>query len=587
MNKNSTNISWEILDEYIELLSLRNQNWFETSLAEWVKKSQLNREAWERYKTFLARSVSDQQKAELLHNNPIFDYIPLDDEARKNAYPLKESWRYRWKVDETDSKIYDTVSDAADFWSGFLYQWWKIEYREVEMPKYNRISKEIDFEKKTIEQYHWVYSEYIPIEDLYLDWTTVENSNIAIWRKYWNRQDYINAHENNSMYQNITSSLPAYDIFYAANSKLPKITVWDTDDLLVEVKYYNKSLDLLIILANWEVVFNHPIPHLHKELPFVKYDNHIYRNRLIQMWNYELLEDVEEYMDKLRQQTIDVTKANIWFNIIEKDWDFDPETYKVWVNEFIELENPEAIKHFSANIQTWWLQQLQQAWQEDAIILSWVDYRSQLIQSWETATKTASKNASALKRINLILKRNSFKFYNRLAKLRLADLQFIHSLWDVKIPLKWLHVKWDEFIKLQDWYWLFTIKPKMVKWNFNVVLQTESLLWDSTEKEKENYLSFFQIFGNLVDENQKPIMNRTRMVEIAWQKIWVDVDLLLEKEMINKSWEDIINSVIQEMNWQWDVWNISNNPNIIPPENRANNAGWVNVIWWWNTAQQI
>ena len=587
MNKNSTNISWEILDEYIELLSLRNQNWFETSLAEWVKKSQLNREAWERYKTFLARSVSDQQKAELLHNNPIFDYIPLDDEARKNAYPLKESWRYRWKVDETDSKIYDTVSDAADFWSGFLYQWWKIEYREVEMPKYNRISKEIDFEKKTIEQYHWVYSEYIPIEDLYLDWTTVENSNIAIWRKYWNRQDYINAHKNNSMYQNITSSLPAYDIFYAANSKLPKITEWDTDDLLVEIKYYNKSLDLLIILANWEVVFNHPIPHLHKELPFIKYDNHIYRNRLIQMWNYELLEDVEEYMDKLRQQTIDVTKANIWFNIIEKDWDFDPETYKVWVNEFIELENPEAIKHFSANIQTWWLQQLQQAWQEDAIILSWVDYRSQLIQSWETATKTASKNASALKRINLILKRNSFKFYNRLAKLRLADLQFIHSLWDVKIPLKWLHVKWDEFIKLQDWYWLFTIKPKMVKWNFNVVLQTESLLWDSTEKEKENYLSFFQIFGNLVDENQKPIMNRTRMVEIAWQKIWVDVDLLLEKEMINKSWEDIINSVIQEMNWQWDVWNISNNPNIIPPENRANNAGWVNVIWWWNTAQQI
>jgi hypothetical protein len=95
-------------------------------------------------------------------------------------------------------------------------------------------------------------------------------------------------------------------------------------------------------------------------LPFVKYDNHTFRNRLVQLGNYELLTDAEEYSDKIRQQTIDVTKANIGFNIIEKDSDFDPEVYKVGVNEFIELENPESIKHFSSNIQPQGLAQLQQ-----------------------------------------------------------------------------------------------------------------------------------------------------------------------------------------------------------------------------------
>ena len=150
------------------------------------------------------------------------------------------------------------------------------------------------------------------------------------------------------------------------------------------------------------------------------------------------------------------------------------------------------------------------------------------------------------------------------------------------IPLKGLHNNSEWFTKLQDWYWIFTIEPKMLEWKFNVAMQTESLLWDSTEDEKNKYLQFFQIFGNLVWNDKKPIMNRVRMVEIAWQKIWVDTDVLLEKELASQSWEDMINWVIQSINWQWDVWNNSNNPNFIPPENRANNDWWVQVLGWWN-----
>lgn len=586
---NKENLSWFIDSEYIKLYSIKAKDWFLTKLEDWVKKSQLVRQDWERYKTFISRSVSDQQKAELLYNNPIFDYIPLDKEARKQVYKLKETWKYRWKVDETDKKIYDVVGDSADFWSWFLYQGWKVENRTVEYPKYDKDLQQLVFEKTLIEQYNWVYSEYIRIEDIFFDWPSIEESNIAIWRKFWNVDDYKNRHRSNSLYENIDTIEKSLDLYLSWNPDLPQFNTIDWNkDLLVELRYYNLAEDRLIISANWTIVQNIPNPHLHKELPFVKYDNHTFRNRLVQLGNYELLTDAEEYSDKIRQQTIDVTKANIGFNIIEKDSDFDPEVYKVGVNEFIELENPESIKHFSSNIQPQGLAQLQQYWQEDIIILSWVDYRSQLIQTWETATKTSSKNASQLKRINLILKKNSFNFYNRLAKLRLADLQLVNQFSEITIPLKGWHIneKWN-YIKIQDWYWLFTIKPQSLNWKFNITLQTESLLWDSTEKEKENYLNFFQVFGNLAWEDQKRIINPTRMVEIAWQKIWVDTDTLLEKEVINKSWEDIIGWLLADRNWQGSIWNPANNPNFIPPENRANDSGWVQAIGWGNTANQL
>jgi hypothetical protein len=77
------------------------------------------------------------------------------------------------------------------------------------------------------------------------------------------------------------------------------------------------------------------------------------------------------------------------------------------------------------------------------------------------------------------------------------------------------------------------------------------------------------------------------MVEIAWQKIWVDTDTLLEKEVINKSWEDIIGWLLADRNWQGSIWNPANNPNFIPPENRANDSGWVQAIGWGNTANQL
>jgi hypothetical protein len=579
-----------VLDRYIQLYWIKNRVywttniWFIEKLKKYTEKANLviNDRATEQsdYRTFVSRAVSDQQKADMLENSPIYDYIWLDKDSNNKIFAIKEVWKYWWKIDELDRKIFDVVSDSCDYWTWILYQGWKIEDRNVSMPIIKDWS--LIFKNKDINQYTWVYSEYIPLEDFFIDWTTIENSNEAVWRRHWDREEFIKSFEFNSDYKNL-EKIPSNDVYFWLLEWLPTIKqVWF--DLIQELRYYNKSEDKLIILANWIEVYSTPIPHLHKELPFCPFNNHQYRNRFIQMWNYELLEEHERYMNSIRSQSIDITKANIWFNLVDRNSDFNPEWTRNWVDMFYDIDDVNSLKRFSANINTdlGWLEA--KAW-DDVISLSGIDYRNQSLQ-WasETAKRTSSRNAAQQKRINLILKKNSFNFYNRLAKLRLADIQLIHSMKNFEIPLKWLDVTWDEFTNVQNWYWTFTITPELVKWKFNIILQTESLLWNSTEKEKEELLNFFQVFWNLTDEAWKRIINPNRMVEIAWIKIWVDVDTLMEKDVVNKSWKDIIGNIDAQDNWQDLTSNTPSNPNFIPPENRANVHWWVNVIWWGNTS---
>lgn len=578
-----------VLDRYIQLYTIKDKvfswkKWFISKLKDYADKANLiiNDRATEQsdYRTFISRAVSDQQKADMLENTPIYDFIWLDKDSNNKIFAVKEAWKYWWKIDEIDKKIFDVVSDACDYWTGILYQGWKIENRNVAMPKIKDWN--LLFEDKDINQYTWPYSEYIPIEDFFIDWTTIDNSNEVVWRRHWDREEFIKSYEMNNEYK--LNDIPKSDVYFWLLDWIPaqKLTWFE---LVQELRYYNKSEDKLIILANWKEVYNTPIPHLHKELPFVVFNNHQYRNRFIQMWNYELLEEHEKYMNAIRSQSIDITKANIWFNLVDRNSDFNPEWTRNWVDVFYDIDDVKWLQRFSANINTdlWWLEAKAG---DDVISLSWIDYRNQSLQ-WvsETAKRTNSRNAAQQKRINLILKKNSFNFYNRLAKLRLSDMQLIHSMKNIEIPLKGLDVTWDKFTNVQNWYWTFTITPELVEWKFNIILQTESLLWDSTEKEKEELLNFFQIFWNLTDETWKRIINPNRMIEQAGIKIWVDVDTLCEKTVINKSGKSIIDQLDAQDNWQDLNSSTPSNPNFIPPENRANVHWGVNVIGWWNTAQ--
>ena len=63
----------------------------------------------------------------------------------------------------------------------------------------------------------------------------------------------------------------------------------------------------MIKLVNWIEVYSSPIPYAHKEIPIIQYFDYLLLDRVLDMWEYELLEKDEYLKDALRWLFIDVT----------------------------------------------------------------------------------------------------------------------------------------------------------------------------------------------------------------------------------------------------------------------------------------
>ena len=298
------------------------------------------------------------------------------------------------------------------------------------------------------------------------------------------------------------------------------------------------------------------------------------------MWEYELLEEDEKYKDALRSINIDVIKAQMWFTVVDPDADFDEATIEIWTNKFARV-NPKDIAHFSPSISANTIIQAEQSANEDIIIKSWIDFRSQILSQSETATKTQAKTQSARKRINLNLKLNWYSFFERLARLRMSNIALLYSQKQTTIPLKgWSIDKYWIYSPLNKWYWQFVVKPEYVKWVYNILPITESILWISTERDKQDFLNWVQIAWNLIWEDWKPVFNQSKI----WQKLaekWnISYDELTQKWTVNKTPEDIVKELENNSNWIPNDSTSPMSPDFIPPEQRSWAKLNIPTLWW-------
>ena len=58
----------------------------------------------------------------------------------------------------------------------------------------------ISYKEKIILDYDGIWCEHIPWENFYIDGTDIDNSNEAVWIKYWDRGEFIKEHELNPNY---------------------------------------------------------------------------------------------------------------------------------------------------------------------------------------------------------------------------------------------------------------------------------------------------------------------------------------------------------------------------------------------------
>ena len=515
-------------------------------------------------------SIINAKKAELLTWLQEFDFIPMSDEAYRNINMIKKIWQYEWINSKTDKQLADVIHSALLNWDWFMYEWTRRIKRDIQVPTINS-DWLIVFNKEEIVDYDWIYCEYINWEDIYFDWLSIDTSNEAIWIKYWDRKDFINSFKDNPNYKNVDDNIPIWKHYYVA--------VWETElciknhlqdeEIISELRYYNKARDEFIILANWVEVLNSPIPYKHKELPFCKFEDYKLSDRFYSMGEYELLEDDEKYKDALRSLNIDVIKAQMWFTVIDPEADFDEATVEIWTNKFARV-NPRDIWHFSPNINANTIIQAEESANNDLIIKSWIDFRSQILWQSETATKTQAKTQSARKRINLNLKLNWYSFFERLARLRMSNISLLYSQKEKVIPLKWWSIdkNWT-FTPLSNWYWTFLVKPEYIKWIYNVLPITESILWISSEKDKQNFLTWVQVAWNLIWQDWKPVFPQEQIGKKLAEMWHLPFEELTQKWQINQTPEDIIKWVENENNWVVNDATSHMSPDFIPPEQRS------------------
>lgn len=558
---------------FLKLKALKD--WIISPLSVELWKSKSNsadiyyREDNEDYRTQVSTIVKRQKDAEFSSNLPEFSFIPLDDNARKTRKIVREAWKHHWLTTNSDKTIHDAIKSSTTFWTWIVYEWIAHIKRKIRTPyKEDWIIK---FKEEELIDSK-IFSELIPFENFFINGTDIDNATEAIIFRIYDKNEYIWDRKDNPIYKNISTvekTKPNNVIYYDMAWKEKKWADNPDDDYIVELEYFNKAKDEYIILANWIEILNSSIPYYHKELPFALFYDNTAEGRIWGIWEYELLREDERAKDEYRRLTIQAVKASLWTTIIDAWSDIDISTTFLWIGQILETDDIDWIRHFAPSIPIWAIAELEWKIDNDIISKSWVDFKALHLTPNESATKTANKQNSTRKRINLNMRDNAFNFFRRLWKLRLANIQLLHEIEPLEIVIEgWSITPNGILIKDEaDAYGSASVWQTFIEWNFLVVPLIETMLWDNTSRRKENLITYMQLAWNLMWSDGKPVIKAKQLAKLATDEYWYDFEKLTEESEDAQSPDDILNDIFNE--WPAPQQNPAMDPNYIPPSQRS------------------
>lgn len=460
------------------------------------------------------------------------------------------------------------IPEATAFWTWIVYEATKTIRKKIKEPT-RHSDGSITYKEKIITEYDGIWTEQIPWENFFIDGTDIDNSNEVVWIKYWDRNEFLKEHELHPDYKNL-NQVPLGKWFTVVEGEVDNKYNQDNENIITEMRYYNKSNDQMIVLANGKEVLNTPIPFTHKELPFCLFYDYEVIDRIWGMGEYELLAEDIEYRDALRSLSIDVIKAQMGVTLINEDNDINENTFELWTNSFTRVDDINGLKWFSPSINTASIDNAELKVDNDIIAKTGIDFKAQQLSPQETATRTEAKTESWKKKINLNLKINGYSFFERLARLRMANIQLLHSTGSKEIFVEGQDIDSNGVsTPLNGGYWSFTVKPWMVKGHFNIVPITESILGISEEREKAQFLEYAQVVGNFNDSSGQPVIKWDKLARAVTEKFGFDFDMLSSASTQQKSPEQIINELKAQDKGTSINPNDPNSPDFIPAEQRS------------------
>jgi len=539
-------------------------------------------------------AIVNSKAADIITNTPKFDFVALDDEAKKYKRIRELHWQYVWQSSKTDREILRIVLDAMKYWVWFWEELVVEKYRKVKVPN-KKPDNTIEYLEETINEFSWCKLSHIPYSQVYLNWNSIDNTTEAIVISYWDRDEFLLSFWADPKFKCVSDAeIPKGKYYYIGQWSNSLVINWNpsvTDrwgstvenpNIVSVLTYYNKYRDEYIVLANnkwinpiisedakWRPQENiQPIPYPHKEIPIVVYTDHVVDDDIYWVGEFDITEQSRALKDAIRSLHIEWIKSQAWIITISPDSDYDETVMKLWMRQVARVEK-ESFWFFAPNINLNSLANLEQKVEEDLIVETWVDFKSQLFWPNETAARTEWRIAAAKKRINHNIKENAYNFYERLARLRSANIDFYYSDRNEKLPVKNLEVNDDGSIEyVQNGYWLFSMKPEYFKWKISLIPILDSLFWDTSSEKKQKYLETLQLLINMKDGQWAPLFDQKLLIE-AWRWIIdevIDLDKVLWKSNDAKSPDEIMKDA--------GIWETSQMPSMqeswgVPPEQQS------------------
>lgn len=506
------------------------------------------------FRTQVSVTVKRQKDSELSANMPEFSFIPLSDDAQVNRRIVRETFNHHWLINNFDKVVSKTVKSATGYGTGITYVGIKHSIRKIKEPYIKEVElegtkvKTMDYKERLIQSSN-LEGKKIPFLNFFINGTDIDNSTEAIVVDYIPKDEYIARIEYNPMYKNIEQvRKSSKDYTYSSEMDGADIQEeWNAENVVTEISYYNIAKDEYIVVANGIEVVNSPIPFAHKELPFAIYYDNEAEDRFWGIWELELLADDEKAKNEYRSKTIEAVKASIGFILAERWADIEFQDVKFGIGEYWETDDIDGIQHFAPNTPVWAIAELERKVDDDIIAKSGVDFRSQMLTPNESATKTANKQASSRKRINLNIRDNWFGYFRRLGMLMLSNIQQLHEMQPRRIPIEGGSIRNDGVFVADDKnsYGSGIIGSNFTKGDFLVIPITETMLGDNKQRRKENLNNFMQLTGN-VTNNPESIIKGKQLVKLACEEYGYDFDKLTEISEDSQSPDDIIDEVFNE-----------------------------------------
>lgn len=320
---------------------------------------------------------------------------------------------------------------AAIRGTAFLFDYWRVDEREVEDVTGVNEDGTLKYEKKKITDFDDDYMEWIENEYIFVDPAAdhIDKAQDCVRREILDVDNFKRIYGMRADFKHVEKVCAGGDLSRTAFFRMPQ----DMEKNEVEVlHYYNRNLDMYYVLANNVLVRLGPIPFKHKELPLAVVYHYRVPGRFYGMGIPKVIHSLSEERSSLRNLNMDRQKMHLnKMFLVDDRIDIDDEEGVVRPHGFIEVNTGgqpvnSVIQPLEYGDVPASYFRTEEILLEDIRRAHGIDDRIQGVNVGGTATEAAILKESAMKRVNMIASLAEMDTVRRIGRLKWSNIQFFY-----------------------------------------------------------------------------------------------------------------------------------------------------------------